>query len=131
MSDDPISHLRRTLRRWQTQQAADTQAVTEVGDGTAVRPEGRVRGSAEHLRDVTYVLEAAVSEIERQGLALSQLRQEAGDALRASRAEVVALAYHVADLRRWTVALGALLLGVGCAAGLALGLSLALWWRIG
>lgn len=127
---DAISHLRLVLSRYKTAQAVDTQAATEQGDGSIVRPEGRVRGSPEHLRDVTYVLEAAVAEIERQGLALSQLRQEAGDALRASRAEVAALAYHVAELRRWVVALGALLFGVGCAAGLALGLGLALWWRL-
>lgn len=129
MSDDPISHLRRTLRRWQTQQAADTQAITEVGDGTAVRPEGRVRGSAEHLKDLTYVLEACVSEIERQGLALSQLRQEATEAFAERDRALRDLVERHRETRSWTLGLGALLVGVGGAAGLALGLGLALWWR--
>lgn len=127
---DAISHIRSVLRRYQTAQQVDTQASTEVGDGTAVRPEGRHRGSPEHLRDLTYALEALVGLSERQARAGAELQLQVAARMQDFDLAVLGMVERYRELKHIVLGLFAFLVGVSAATALAIGLALTLWWRL-
>jgi hypothetical protein len=115
---DGLDHLRAVVRRYKTDVAeGDATAPTVQSDGgPIVRPEGRVRGSPEHLHDLTYTIEALIDEAARERRARAALTTQSELALREQRSETLALAAEV-----WWSRRAVLILAVGLGGCYALG----------